>query len=285
MLLHEDHEGIVTALAFSPDGTRLASGARDGSLVIRDSPGGAVPLRSSGSPGILDLAFLSADRLLVGHEGGWEIFDGSKLASRGEQLGLTAAAPLSESLLAVGTGDRMVRTAGLLKLHDLKADRTLQPTFREASGVRAIATNLSSKLVAWSTVDRELCVWDVKKQTPLRLKGTHVAGSLAIAPDGSTVAAAQDWAVRLYDLNAKQDCTPLKGHKGIVSCVAFHPTGRFLATGSWDGTVRFWDPQSGSELAAFQWPVGSVFSLAFAPDGLLVAAGGDRGAVVVWDVE
>lgn len=282
MLLHEDHEGIITALAFSPDGTRLASGARDGSLVIRDSPGEATQRVSPGS-GILNLAFLSAERLLVVREGGWEILHEAK--SHREQLGLTAAAPLSESLLAIGTGDRMIRTAGMLKLHDVKADRTIQPTFREPSGVRTIATNSSNKLVAWSTVDRELCVWDVRKQTPLRLKGTHIAGSLALSPDGSVLAAAQDWTVRLYDLNAKQDRPPLKGHKGIVSCVAFHPAGRYLATGSWDGTVRFWDPHAGSELAAFQWPVGSVFSLAFAPDGLLVAAGGDRGGVVVWDVE
>lgn len=293
MLLYEDHESIVTALGFSPDGSRLVSGTRDGSLVIRDSFGNATPLVPPGpkASGILNVAFLTSDRLLVVHDGGWEILhesDGAwPLAARGEQLGLTAAVPLSASLLATGTGDRMGRTSGMLRLHDLKLERTLQPTFLEAAGVRAIATNPANKLVAWSTADRELRIWDVKQQTPQRLqkKCSHVAGSVALAPDGSAVAAAQEWAVRIYELKSQQDLPPLRGHKGIVSCVAFHPTGRFIATGSWDGTVRFWDPGTGSEVAAFQWPVGSVFSLAFAPDGLLAAAGGDRGAVVVWDVE
>ncbi|MFO0805398.1 MAG: hypothetical protein U0791_20015 [Gemmataceae bacterium] len=293
MLLYEDHESFVTALAFTPDGSRLVSGTRAGSLVIRDSFGNATPLFPPGpkASGILNVAFLSADRLLVVHDSGWEILHETNgawpLASRGEQPGLTAAAPLSASLLATGTGDRMGRASGLLRLQDLKLERTLQPTFLEAAGVRAIATNPANKLVAWSTADRELRIWDVKQQTPQKLqkKCSHVAGALALSPDGSTVAATQEWGVRVHDLKAKQECPELKGHKGIVSSVAFHPAGRFIATGSWDGTVRFWDPRTGSEAAAFQWPIGSVFSLVFAPDGLLAAAGGDRGAVVVWDVE
>ncbi len=38
----------------------------------------------------------------------------------------------------------------------------------------------------------------------------------------------------------------LEGHSGPVSCVAFHPSGNFLATGSKDSTVKFWEMLSGN---------------------------------------
>jgi hypothetical protein len=170
-------------------------------------------------------------------------------------------------------------------LFDLKAGRRMEPFFREPNGVRAVATCPAKMLAAWSTGYKELKVWDVRRQTPLRFAATHTSPAIALAPDGSALAAAQDWAVRLFDLNKKQERALLKGHKGIVSAVAFSPNGSTLATGSWDGTVRLWDAASGREVAAFQWPIGKVFSLAYAPDGLRLAACGDLGAVVVWDAE
>jgi WD40 repeat protein len=53
MVLYEDHrdetaavvhKAVVYALAFSPDGSALATGARDGSVFVRDAGGHVVPL-------------------------------------------------------------------------------------------------------------------------------------------------------------------------------------------------------------------------------------------------
>ena len=290
MLLHEDHGSLVKALAFSPDGSRLASGARDGAALIRDSTGAVWPLVEPGPKpaAIHSLAFLPTGPIAVGHDFGWDLY---REAGGGWQLfgtpvfaATTALAALSAGIIALGTGDRHKPTSGTFELYDTRADRRLEPFFREPNGVRAVAACPEKMLVAWATGHKELKVWDLRKQTPSRFPASRTSAALALAPDGSALAATQDWAIRLIDLGLNQERAVLKGHKGIVCAVAFSPDGATVATGSWDQTVRLWDAASGRERAVFQWPIGKVFSLAYAPDGLRLAAGGERGSVVVWDL-
>jgi WD40 repeat protein len=67
--------------------------------------------------------------------------------------------------------------------------------------------------------------------------------------------------------------------------LAFHPSGRFLATTSNDGTVKLYDTATWAVAGRFDWDIGRLRSVAFSPDGMLAAAGGDKGKVVVWDVD
>src|SRR5438874_1040147 len=76
MLLYQDHQAFVYALAFSPDGGTLASGARDGSLRLRDADGR--PSSLSGEPGpktpaVHAIAFLPDGAVVIGHAHGWHI--------------------------------------------------------------------------------------------------------------------------------------------------------------------------------------------------------------------
>jgi WD40 repeat protein len=65
--------------------------------------------------------------------------------------------------------------------------------------------------------------------------------SVALSPDGSTLAAADsDGTVSLWDLATGQATATLFGHTEHVWSVAFSPDGHTLAAGSMDGTVRLW---------------------------------------------
>ncbi len=41
------------------------------------------------------------------------------------------------------------------------------------------------------------------------------------------------------------------GHSDAVLSVAFSPDGRFIVSGSDDGTIKFWDVKTGKEIAQF----------------------------------
>jgi WD40 repeat protein len=69
-----------------------------------------------------------------------------------------------------------------------------------------------------------------------------------------------------------------------VYCLAFHPDGTKLASGSVDLTIRIWNAAHGTELSKLDGHPDHVYSLAFSPDGKRLASIGYGGNLFIWDV-
>ncbi|MET7436206.1 helix-turn-helix domain-containing protein, partial [Streptomyces sp. NPDC005568] len=124
---------------------------------------------------------------------------------------------------------------------------------------------------------------------PLRERltgGTKPVDSIAVSPDGRTVAAnSRDGKVRIWSLPGGRLRHTFAGYdSGEVA--AFSPDGRTLAVAAVrgaDGMIGLLDPVAGRKLRTLTVPDGSVRGMAFSPDGRTVAASSPR-AVRVWDV-
>ena len=289
-----DHKAVVYAVAFSPDGSMLATGAKDGSLFLRDSDGRVSSLRERQ---IKSFAVHAIDYLpngsgvLVGGEFGWAAWRQEE--GWWKQFGpqsdrpIRSLAVISERVVAFGIGNPLKPTdPGTLELWDISADRKLPHSFHEPNRVRAITACPKKKLVAWLTEHKMAKVWDITSPTkPTEFPQPSVCSAVALSADGRALAVAVDWTAKLYDVEKKRERLVLKGHKGQVAAVCFSPDGQTVMTGSWDQTVRLWDAATGKERANYQWDIGRVYCVTYAPDGLRLAAGGDLGRVVVWDAE
>jgi TRAP-type C4-dicarboxylate transport system substrate-binding protein len=76
----------------------------------------------------------------------------------------------------------------------------------------------------------------------------------------------------------------LKGHKSDVWGVDFSPNGRYLASGSSDGTTRLWDVATGEEVAVFSVETGEVGGVAFSPDGKFLLMAVTDQTARLWDI-
>ena len=62
------------------------------------------------------------------------------------------------------------------------------------------------------------------------------------------------------------------GHDGAVTCIAYAPGGKLLASGSRDKTVRLWNPATGEHLRILTVHKEAITAVAISPDGKLLAS-------------
>jgi WD40 repeat protein len=77
----------------------------------------------------------------------------------------------------------------------------------------------------------------------------------------------------------------LVGHSSEVYSAVFSPDGRYVATGSDDGTARIWDVETGKTVEILEGHTKPVYSVAFSPNGRYILTGGGDFTMCYWDAQ
>ena len=123
--------------------------------------------------------------------------------------------------------------------------------------------------------DGKIAIWRNGNPVPERVLDGHTAPivSLAISPDGNTIASASwDRSIRLWPLSGT-DVRVLNGHDQNVNAVAFTRDGKSLVSASYDATLRIWPLDQGEPIVVtMPTPLNAV---AVSPDGEIATGGAD----------
>jgi WD40 repeat protein len=70
-----------------------------------------------------------------------------------------------------------------------------------------------------------------------------------------------------------------------VRSVAYSPDGRYIISGSYDGTIQIWDAVTGAPVGTPLKHVGDVCSVAYSPDGQYIISGSSDKTIQIWNAE
>lgn len=278
------HKDRVWSLDFSPDGNRLVSASRDGT--VRAWAGRSEPQQELDVPEAVASRFLSSDDgLVIVSQNMLSIWDSRTGEARPfgqsfKQDALSLDVSPDGSIIATGHTDGTVR---LWNRATQQVTRLLQG---HKDRIKQIAFSPDSTQLMTASWDGTSILWDAATATRLQIIETPPHSvSTAFSPDGQTFAVSSENDAMIYDAHSAKRRYLLRGHQHTAKCVAFSPDGRWLATGSDDRTVRIWDVQTGKAKFAIPAHREQIYSLSFSPDGRTIVTGDERGNIAFSHVE
>jgi WD40 repeat protein len=288
------HQGLVDALAFSPDGKVVLTGSGDylngtGEARLWSAATGqplGPALRHQGK--VLAVAFSPDGKtVLTGCSDGtarlWSAATGRPLTPPLQHQGMVMAVAFSPDGQAMLTGSWYAA-----RLWSVANGQALTPPLKHQSGVTAVAFSPDGQAVLTGSGDLtkntgEARLWSAATGQPLGPPLRHQGAVWAVAssPDGkAALTGSQDKRARLWSAATGQELTPPLRHQRRVTAVAFSPDGRAVLTGSDDRTAQLWSAATGRPLGPPLHHQGKVDVVAFSPDGKAVLTASGEGKVI-----
>jgi WD40 repeat protein/serine/threonine protein kinase len=244
------HTDWVQTVAFSRDGTLLASASLDKTIMIWDT------------------ATWMLLHTLSGHK------DEVKSVAFGEG-----------NRLASGSEDGTVRIWDARAGKELLSVQAHKGGKKEGGGVMRVAFSPDGSRLASASRDKTIKIWDPTSGRELNtLSHKNQVFCVAFSPDGSRLASG-DWdgKIRIWDPATGQILWELDAKTIWVWNIAFSPDGNRLASASFSGHISIWDAASGRELRRLKGHNGGALGLAFTPDGSRLVSGGEDQMIKIWD--
>jgi WD40 repeat protein/uncharacterized caspase-like protein len=296
----QNSTGMSPFVAFSADGRLLAAAAGNNSVKVWDVITGhevqtlAGPQTSfMAALGASFIAFSADSRKLVTISDAIHVWDtaswreiktldtNSPNASgfTGGEGGM-ALSPDGNQLARVDTNGSKTQIK-FLDLTSGQETRSVDLPHRQVDGLELCFTP-DGRLVAAGIVEKKLKVWDVTtKQSERELGSTAKDYSpIKLSHDGRLLALSEGYTVKLWDLSAGRELTPLNvPNTGAYTdngeaFVSFSYDGKKIATGGFGTPTLLWESESGKQVQQMKGRSNMAYAVAFSADGNQLSAGG-----------
>ena len=248
VLVLTGHEGRVTSVAYSPDGTKALTGGQDDKAILWDAATGASIRTFTGHTGdVMSVAFSP---------------DGTKVLT--------------------GSGDHTA------KLWNTSTGALINTFTGHAGWVSGVAFSPDGTVVLTGAWDGTAKLWNAATGAVIRtiaVNATQEVDAVAFAPNGTQIlTGSQDGLIKLWTASTGTLDRTFTGHYAIVTCLKFSADGSKILSTAWDGKLRLWNTATGAAIRIIQADSNGAFSCAFFPDETLALTGGWENPMKIWDL-
>jgi WD40 repeat protein/tRNA A-37 threonylcarbamoyl transferase component Bud32 len=283
-------QGVVSA-EFSPDGSSVVTGSRDGTIVVWNSARGTERLRLVAKPRIPTFAlYVSRNRILTINRAGvinlWDAASGGWLGAVGNQVGTLAALKLSPD-----RGKLFTAALGATPITIWDLDHDNAPIVDTGDDNASFSTQGNWMV---TTESGSTLLWSLtSNQIAARLDGqTGQVIDAAFSPDGQHLltfgvdAVMREWNLsnvkpypeKSFSLPEEQD-----PDKRQLTWARFDARGRVITTGS-DGVLRTWNAQRGEITASLPGHSSLVSRGTLSRDTTRLITASDDLTADIWDL-
>ena len=280
---------VVRAVAFSPLGDRVASGAKDGVILVWNATDSLDVYSLHGhSSDVFSVGWNpTGSRLVSGSEDCTAIIWDVELHAQLHVLQLHRSSVRGVAYTFNGThvvtvsGDCTVGVWG----EDGAQVSQLGP-HKRPSGLRAVACSPVENKCVVGGDGKTAQVWDLAANSVVQSLEGHTNTILAVAYSRGgdrIVSGSKDCRAIVWDAASGAMLHELAGHRSAVYAVAFTCLGDGVISGSADETAKLWSTTSTEPLVTLEAHAGQVLGVSFSPLGDKLATSVSHGKVVVWD--
>ncbi len=243
------HSRYIAALAWSPDGSKIATASGDGTVQVWDAASG------------------TSIYTYTGHQN----------QNQNASVNAVAWSLDSTTVYSAATDIQVWKAVDGTKLFTY--------TGHSNNTIHCLALSPDGKSIASGSDDNTVQVWDANSGSHL---ATHTANgtvrSLTWSPDGARIASTVYDTVEVWNSTSGNLLNTYKGHSGNnVNAVAWSHNGKHVASGSDDRTVQVWDAASLSASYTYTGHAQPVYAVSWSADDSRVASGGADITVQVWN--
>jgi len=291
LMVIEGHESAVTAVAFSPDASFIASGSKDSSVRIWEVASGKQVCVLQGHNGSVNAVSFNSDGTLLAS------------VSSDESIRIWRM-PSGRLFKVLRINQRYIGGPQSLAWHPKRIELvcscgwgTRPVIWRWNESLRTVTNDVTASMVAYGGNGSIIAFADQRKKVYVmknnQLETLHKAKGSVIAfePGGYLLAVANENpleghrnSISMWNCESGQRVVKLRGHMKDITSLSFEPESSLLASGSRDQRIAIWNWDLRKREYYLRGHTEAVNTVCFCAKGRLLASGGDDTTIRLWQV-